>query len=136
MISGTSELQKAVFSVLSGDAALGGLLGGARIYDAAPDNAAFPYVTFGRISTTDWSTATERGSEHFVTLHCWSRGKGKKQALAIADAVVACLDDAALPLDGHHLVSLSFLGSETAYDDRFLATRGVVRFRAVTEPVE
>ena len=48
---------------LSGDAELTALLGGARVYDGAPRNAAAPYVHLGEITARDWSTATEAGEE-------------------------------------------------------------------------
>lgn len=134
MSYGASELQRAVFSALSADGALTALLGGAKVFDIPPDRPGFPYVCFGKLVTNDWSTSTERGAEHFLALHCWSRGKGRKEAIAIAQALAALLDGAALTLQGHHLVSLRVTGSDFTYDDRFTATRGVVRLRAVTEP--
>ena len=54
-MSSAVELQKAVFEALAGDAALAALIG-TRIFDHAPANVAFPYVTFGRTSIYDWST--------------------------------------------------------------------------------
>ena len=63
------------------------LLGGARIFDQAPANVAFPYITFGRTSIYDWSTGTESGTEQLFTLHVWSKMKGKKETLDIMDLV-------------------------------------------------
>lgn len=135
MSFGAIELQRAVFAALSADVALTALLGGAKVFDVPPDRPGFPYVCFGKLVTNDWSTSTERGAEHFLALHCWSRGKGRKEAMAIAEAIAMRLHDADLPLTGHHLVSLRVTGSEFTYDDRFTATRGVVRLHALTETV-
>ena len=125
-------LTKAVYAALVADAGVGALVGD-RIHDAAPRNAVFPYVGIGDVQTADWSTGTERGAEHRLTLHAWSRTPGKAEALAVLEAVRAALDDAALDLDGHALVSLRFDWASAARDPDGLTWHGVVRFRAVTE---
>src|SRR5690606_17131679 len=113
MTAASADLQKAMFETLAGDAALAALLGGARIFDHVPTDAAFPYVTFGRVSVFDWSTSTESGLEHLVTLHVWSKAKGKKEAFAILDAVRKVLE-APLTLDSQHLVNFRFEFAEVS----------------------
>ena len=135
MTAAAAELQKAIFSSLSSDTGLVGMLGGARIFDQAPANVAFPYITFGRTSIYDWSTGTESGTEQLFTLHVWSKMKGKKETLDIMDLVRKRLDDVALPLDGHHLVNLRVEFTEARHDDNLSVHHGLVRFRAVTEEV-
>lgn len=133
MTAPAAELQKAVFAALTGDAALGGLLGGPKVYDHAPANVAFPYITFGRTSIFDWSTGTESGSEHLFTLHIWSKARGKKEALEIMESARVLLDDAALELDQHRLVNLRLEFSEARFDEDHTVYHGLLRFRAVTE---
>ena len=129
------ELQKAVFAALASDAALVAALGGEpRIHDHAPASVPFPYLTFGRVSVHDWSTATEEGSEHVFTIHVWSKEKGKTQAAAIMEMVRALLHDAALTLPGHVLVNLRAEFGEIRFDDDHDVHHGTVQFRAVTEP--
>jgi len=135
MTAASADLQKAMFEALAGDAALVALLGGARIFDRAPTDTAFPYVTFGRMSVFDWSTSTERGLEHLVTLHVWSKAKGKKEAFAILDAVRRVLD-APLALDSHHLVNFRFEFAEVSFDDDISVHHGLLRLRAVTESAD
>ena len=53
-------------------------------------------------------TGDERGEEHQLTLHAWSRQGGHKEAHLIAGALLQALDDAPLTLDGHQLVNLRF----------------------------
>jgi hypothetical protein len=132
-MSSAVELQKAIFAALGGNAALTAVIG-ARIFDHAPANAAFPYITFGRTSVYDWSTGTESGAEQLFTLHVWSKGRGKKEALEIMELARGTLHDAALELEEHSLVNLRLEFSEARYDDRNEAHHGVLRFRAVTEP--
>ncbi len=133
MTAPAAELQKAIFSALSGDAELAALLGGVRIFDQAPANVAFPYITFGRTSMYDWSTGTESGTEQLFTLHIWSKAKGKKETLDIMELARARLDDASLPLDGHHLVNIRLEFAEARHEDDLSVHHGLLRFRAVTE---
>ncbi len=132
-MSSAAELQKAIFGALGANAGLTALIG-TRIFDHAPANVAFPYITFGRTSVYDWSTGTENGAEQLFTLHVWSKGKGKKEALEIMEIAREALHDAPLDLDGHRLVNMRLEFSEARYDDRNEAHHGLLRFRAVTEP--
>lgn len=132
-MSGAAEaLQEGVFDVLAGDATLTALIG-ARVYDGAPRNAAAPYVHLGEATARDWSTATEAGSEVTFAVIAWSREPGRKEALSIADRVVALLHDAALELDGWRLVNLRHLSTETAREEKREGRRAVARFRARME---
>lgn len=129
-----AELQKAIFAALGGNAALAALLGGQRIYDHAPANVPFPYVTFGQTSIFDWSTGTESGTEQLFTLHVWSKAKGKKEALEIMEVARAELDSAELSLGGdQHLVNLRLEFAEARYNEDLAVHHGLLRFRAVTE---
>ena len=134
-MNSAAELQKAIFEALAANGALAAMVG-TRVFDHAPANAAFPYITFGRTSVYDWSTGTESGTEQLFTLHVWSKAKGKKEALEIMELARATLHDAALELEGHKLVNLRLEFSEARYDDRNEAHHGLLRFRAVTEESE
>lgn len=125
-------LQKAVFAALVADGGVGALVGD-RIYDAPPRDAAFPYVTFGDARVGDWSTGTEDGAEHRLTLYVWSRERGKTECWAVVEAVRAALHEAALELDGHALVNLRFEQAEVGQHRDAITWRGTARFRAVTE---
>lgn len=129
------ELQKAVYGALIANAGLVAALGGARIYDEVPRGAAFPYVTFGPISTRDWSTGTDEGVEHTLTLRAWSKGSGAREVHLVLDAVRAALHEAALTISGQRLVSLRHEASEAARERDGETWQGTARFRAVTEPV-
>ncbi len=135
MSSASFALQQAMYSKLTTTVALTGLLGGNRVYDDVPVRAEFPYVTFGQTVERDWSTGTEPGSEHTVTLHVWSRAYGRKEADDILDAARAALHDQALTLSGHRLVNLRHEFSDARRDSDGENYHGIARFRAVTEPV-
>ncbi len=133
MSAAAFALQKAVLAALVADTALAALVG-ERIHDAPPRAQEFPYVAFGEAGERDWSSGSESGAEHRLTLLAWSRHRGKREALAIAERIVAVLHDAALTLDGHRLVNLRRETSEVRGEADGVTWRGAVRFRAVTEP--
>jgi hypothetical protein len=127
-------LRAAIHIALAADAPLTNLLGGAKVYDEVPRAAAFPYVTLGDAKVSDWSTASESGEEHQLTLHAWSRQGGHREAHMIAGALLQALDDAPLTLAEHRLVNLRFATADIRREADGRTYRAVVRFRAVTEP--
>lgn len=135
MASSAWELQKAIYASLIADTALTGLLGGARIYDDVPRGAELPYVTFGQSTVRDWSTGTDSGFEQLFTVHVWTRVNGERLAHQIMAALRDRLHDTALTLAGFKLVNLRHEFSDSVRDADGETIHGVVRYRAVTEPV-
>ena len=135
MASAAWALQQAIFAALSADAELVSLLGGAHIYDDVPTRAKFPYVTFAQAQERDWSSGSEAGGEHILTLNVWSRGRGRKESSEIMSALRDALHDATLVLSGFRLVNLRHELSDARRDPDGETWRGIVRFRAVTEPL-
>lgn len=133
MPSASFALQKALFQTLSSDGAVVAALGGARVYDDVPKRAEFPYLTFGQTTERDWSTATEPGHEHIVTLHVWSRGRGRREADEILALAGAALHDQPLTLEGFRLINLRHEFSDARRDPDGETFHGIARFRAVTE---
>ncbi|MGE0501455.1 MAG: DUF3168 domain-containing protein [Rhizobiaceae bacterium] len=135
MTAPAADLQKAVVAALAADAELLALLGGPKIFDHAPPNAMFPYVTFGRTSVYDWSTGTEAGAEQILSLHVWSKERGRRETLDILERCRQLLDDVSLTLDDNHLVNMRLAFSEVSREDDLAIYRGMLRFRGVTESV-
>jgi len=129
-------LQRSIYQALANSSGLTALLGGVRIYDDAPQAASFPFITLGQSVIRDWSTGTEDGAEHSLTLHVWSRSGGKKQVQEIIEAIKAELHDQPLLLADHHLVNLRHEVSEARLDPDGDTFHGIVRYRAVTEPAQ
>lgn len=128
-------LQKGIYQTLANDPGVTGLLGGANIYDDVPRTASYPYLTLGQSVARDWSTGSEDGMEHIVTLHVWSRAGGKKETQEILGKVQDVLHDLPIALADHHLVNLRQEFSEARQDPDGETYHGIVRYRAVTEPV-
>lgn len=126
-------LRVALRAALVGDAALVAMLGGQKVYDDAPNDAAPPYVLFADTQSRDWSSDLSRGAEHFFVLSVVSTHRGVAEALSIADRLVALLDEAALTLQDHRLVDLRVLAMETRREQQGRFARVDLRFRAVTE---
>ena len=135
MSSAGFALQQALHARLTNDPNVVALLGGPRVYDDVPDRAQFPYVTIGQTTERDWSTGSDDGSEHTLTLHVWSRAAGRREANAVISAARTALHDASLVLDGHRLINLRHEFSDARRDPDGETFHGTARFRAVTEPI-
>ena len=109
------------------------LLGGSYVYDFVPQRAAYPFVSLGNVVSRDWSTSSERGDEHALTLHIWSKARGKKQCHLIVSSVRRVLHDVELSVEDHSLVNLRHEFSDVRLDPDGETFHGIVRFRAVTE---
>lgn len=126
------SLQQAIFDCLGADEGVSALVA-ARIYDNAPGDTGFPYVTLGENDTRNWNTDDSRGTEHRLTLYVWSRAGGRSEAKAILGAMRTCLEEAVLSLTDHHLVNLTFVSADTRRAPDGATWRGAIRFRAVTD---
>jgi len=137
-VSGAEEaLQKALYQRLAADVGLTALLGPGRVFDHVPRDAAAPYLHLGEME----AKAGEDGgpdeggalTEIAFALVAFSRGRGRKEALAIAAAARAALHDADFALDGFQLVNCRFVSLTTTGAGEASGRRAVVRFRAVVE---
>ena len=133
--SASWQLQQAVYTVLSGNAPLAALLGGQRIFDDVPQATPYPHVTLGQTSSSDFGTGTEDGEEHILTLHVWSQGGGRGEAQRIMGAIRDALHTASPALTGHTLVNLRQQFADVRRDPDGATIHGLVRYRAVTQPV-
>ncbi|EJN01414.1 DUF3168 domain-containing protein [Phyllobacterium sp. YR531] len=134
MTSAALELQKALLARLKADNSLEKLVSG-RIYDRVPPKAEFPYVTLGSSNIYDWSTATERGSEHLFTLNIWNRASGRKSVFEIMNVIEQLLMPRQLALNGHRLINLDLQYSQARAEDNRDGYLGMLRYRAVTEEI-
>jgi hypothetical protein len=131
----SASLRAAVHDALTQYAPLTAVLGGPKIYDEPPRAAAFPYVTLGEARVADFSTSTEPGEEHQLTLHAWSRQGGTRAAHIIAGTLLQALDDAPLALADHRLINFRFAVADVRREADGRTYHAQVRFRAVTEPI-
>ena len=130
----SAALRAAIHDALVADAALVSVLGGPKIYDEPPRAAVFPYVTLGETRIAEFSSGSEPGEEHQLTLHAWSRQGGTREAHLIAGQLLQALDDAPLALADHTLVNFRFALADIRREADGRTYHALVRFRAVTEP--
>ena len=134
MTTASAQLEAAIYSLLTADSILTDLLGGVRIYAHPKRNAAFPYITLTTAQSRDWSTGTEEGEEHRLTLNIWAERNDYQRMQSLLARITTLLKNAVLVLTDHHLVNLRHLSRETRQDRRNQALQGILQIRAVTEP--
>lgn len=103
------------------------------VYDDVPVDAPFPYVVIGEDTHIPFDTDDSLGSESTLTLHVWSRYRGKKEAKEIQALIYDALTRQPLALDAHELITIEFEYSEVVLDPDGITRHGVQRFRALIE---
>lgn len=138
MMDFESSIQQAIYAALTGNAALMALAtGGILDYvpqadDAGADNA-FPYVTIGDDTAIPFDTDTSVGADTTITIHVWSRYRGRKEVKQIQGAIYAVLHRATIPVEGQHLVGIDWIQSDSFMDSDGLTRHGVQTFRITVE---
>lgn len=127
--SSSLALQRALFATLSAN------LADVEIYDHVPADAAYPYVTFGPATVRDIGGVDAPLDEHTALIFVWSKADSRVEAAETAAAVRAALEEAAVSLVGHTLVSRAVEQIETTRDAKTRIYRAQVRLRAATEPL-
>lgn len=132
------ELQTAIHSRLTGYAALTNLLatapdGSAAIYDHVPQETDFPYVSIGDTTSIEWDTDTSLGSEDTVTIHVWSRYRGRKETKEIQLELYNALHRHNLTISGATTVTCDWEFAESEVDTDGLTRHGITRFRLLIE---
>ena len=129
-------LRGAILGRAQADPTLAALMGGTlRLYDEPPRAAEPVYAVFGEASARDWSTGSDEGHAHEAAIVVWGAAGSARTALDAATRLAGLLHEAALPLDGHRLVSLRVAAVETGRDAATGLTRAVLRLTALTEMV-
>lgn len=120
------DLQAALFTVLSGASI------GAGVYDTAPQNANFPYITIGRIVLSELDTQTKIGHAAQVRIHTYSRTGSMKECKDIQGAIFNALHRTTLTITGHN--NFSLLREDTdCLADGDGKIHGVCEYRALIE---
>lgn len=126
-------LQAGVYSQLANDSALQSFLGTpARVYDVAPMDTAFPYLSLGESRVKEWA-GVDGGLEHDIRIHVYSRYQGRREVKDILNAVYDALHEADFIIEGRNLVHIRFTFADVFKRNNNGISQGVARFRAVTE---
>ncbi len=130
-------LQQGVFQLLSATPGVASLVGG-RIYDAPlPTEAeADPealWVTIGDESVADWSTASDRGAAHDLTIAVHAPRRGFAEAKQAAGAISDALLDGQIAMSRGRAVQVRFTGARTRREEGDALRRIEMRFRVIVE---
>ena len=114
---------------------------GNRIYDVPPATSAgatatFPYVSLGEGQSIPQRADCLDGTEHYFTVHAWSRAPGYPEVKRIAEAIRATLHDADIPVRGYRLIDLALQSAEFMRDPDGLTSHAALSFRALVDPVD
>ena len=130
-------IQDCIADTLKSDSPLMAMVQG--VYDSVPQandagsGSSFPYVTIGEDTHVEWDTDTELGADVTITIHTWSRYRGRKEVKNIQGRIYEILHRANLSVSGYHLVGIDWLQSESFMDTDGLTRHGVQTFRITIE---
>lgn len=129
-------LRSALRALFAQDATLAAMAGAGRIHDDAPRNAALPHIAFGETRWRDWSSATDKGGEEFLTLDIWSDYQGSREALELAERMTQAIEGASnIAAQGMRIVSLRVESLDLRRENSGRLMRASLRLRAVTETI-
>lgn len=98
-------------------------------YDPAMENQAFPYVTFGNHTESQWLTFGNLGRNVLMQLHVWSQTFGYKQCYDILNAMNALFDAKQLALTHFTNVITLYEGSSKLQAQDGITRHVVARYR-------
>ncbi|MFE9381777.1 DUF3168 domain-containing protein [Streptomyces sp. NPDC007025] len=114
MATAGRPLQTALYQKLTASTALTALVSG--VYDEVPEDAAFPYVSFGSMTETPADAHDGQGLDVLVVLHVWSKAPGSGEAYDVFAALDAALDRVPLTVPGWSDVSIRHEQHEAVQD--------------------
>ena len=128
-------LATAIHETLSGHNAIKSVMGDpARLYDDAPDDPIFPYLTYGAIRMEDESADDAPLTAHIMTLHIWSRYGGRAEVFDLLHVVSSALRAANLNPAGLNICSINILYSDVFRTSDRRTLHGVLRLSIKTQP--
>lgn len=116
------NIQRAIYGELNGVISV-------PVYDFVPQDTEYPYVTIGEDTALAWDTNTETGLEATLTIHTWTRDRGRKATKEIQKEIYDILHRATFGVSGGDMVGIDFEFSETLLDPDGHTHHGIQRFR-------
>lgn len=129
-----AELQKLLFTTLTGTAGIMALAGG--VYDrvpADPYKTKTAYVSFGPSDVVDDSADCIISGEHTFQLDVWSKAVGQVEAKRLVDLIYGALHEQSLELTENALAEIRVDFRRVFVDPDGLTTHGVVTVTALIE---
>lgn len=125
------ELQKSIYAKLNTDSTITTTYS-ATVHDHVSSGTAFPYVVIGEETNTDDSSSKDIDFNEFtLTIHTFSRNRGRKEAKQIMARIYTLLHKASLTVTGATHVNTRFEYSDVVREQDGLTYHGVQRFRTI-----
>jgi len=125
------ELQKTIFTTLNGDSTITSTFS-ATVHDHVPQGTSFPYIVIGEETMTDESSAKTLDFNNFtLTIHIFSRNRGRKEAKQIMARIYELLHNQNLSVTGANHINTRFEFSDVIKENDGLTYHGVQRFRTI-----
>ena len=125
------ELQKTIFNTLNGDNTISSTFI-ATVHDHVPQGTSFPYIVIGEETMTDESSAKTLDFNNFtLTIHIFSRNRGRKEAKQIMARIYELLHNQNLSVTGANHINTRFEFSDVIKENDGLTYHGVQRFRTI-----
>ena len=125
------ELQKTIFTTLNSDSTITSTFS-ATVHDHVPQGTSFPYIVIGEETMTDESSAKTLDFNNFtLTIHIFSRNRGRKEAKQIMARIHELLHNQNLSVTGANHINTRFEFSDVIKENDGLTYHGVQRFRTI-----
>jgi len=121
------QAQKAIYESLTAYAPLTVIVTG--VYDHVDQGTTFPYVVIGEDGAAEFDTDTEQGAESSITIHSWSRQRGRLDTKQIQEAIYEGLHRQPLTIDDAIFHSMFWEFSDSFLEPDGETRHGVIRFR-------
>lgn len=134
MASASEELQKLVVDTLKADPAVSAIVGD-RVYDNAPKDAQFPYISLGPSDFYEDDSDCITGTVETIQIDVWHRDQNRKRLCkATVRAIYDVLHKADLMLPDPHALSQIIVGlTRVMNDPDGVSVHGVVGVEATLE---
>lgn len=126
-----TAVQTVIFSALNTDAPLNLVVTG--VYDSVPQQEQFPYVTIGEDVIVEWDTVSNVGASASITIHTWSRARGRAEVKEIQGIIYEALHRKEFSIAGFDVVATDFISSQSFMDADGLTRHGVSTFRILID---
>ena len=99
------------------------------VRDQPDTDQAYPYITVGDDTETDWSTNDKRGYEFTCDIHTWSQATGRTETKLLISQIDDALHNARIQVSGTNLIGIRFVSKRILFEDDAKTKHGVIRFR-------
>lgn len=131
------NLARAVHEALANDIRIRLHLGDPpRLYDYAPEDPVYPYLTYGAMRVEDESGDQSPLTSQTLTLHVWSRYGGRGEVFDILGELRRALESDSLTSDAARIICSHVIFSDIFRTSDGRGLHGLIRINFKTEPVD